>query len=104
MREQTEQVRHEVLRGLILRILVLRDLDWVSFIELKLQLVRGQGQTLRDDDSLMFQLRYLSDRGYVELKRLRAGRADIELQCIRATGRAVDYLDGRLPDDPGIVK
>ena len=38
-----DDVRHEVQRGVILMILIHRNLDWVPFNELKQQLARGQG-------------------------------------------------------------
>ena len=105
MRDLTDDIRHETQRGVILMILIRRSLDWVPFNELKQQLLRGQGYPLTDDE-LRFQLLYLADpiRGYLEMKPLRLGRPE-ELQQlrVRATAKAVDLIDGRIPADPGVA-
>ncbi len=96
-----EDTKHEAERGLLLTILIYRGLDWVTFAELRKQMMR-QGAPVEDRD-LHFHLEYLRGGGYVEVERLRAGRAKIELVRVRATKQAVDLRDGRLPADPGVA-
>jgi hypothetical protein len=98
----TEDVRHEVQRGVILMILTHRGLEWVPFTELRVQLARGQGYPLTDAE-LWFHLRYLTNRGCVETRNARPGRTDLALVQVRATPKAVDLLDGRIEADPGIA-
>lgn len=101
----TDDIRHETQRGVILMILIRRNLDWVPFGELKQQLLRGQGYPLTDDE-LRFQLLYLADakRGYIEMKPLRLGRPEEPEQLqVRATAKAVDLIDGRIATDQGIA-
>ncbi len=101
----TDDIRHETQRGVILMILIRRNLDWVPFGELKQQLLRGQGYPLTDDE-LRFQLLYLSDpaRRYIEMKPLRLGRPEeLEQLQVRATAKAVDLIDGRITADPGVA-
>jgi hypothetical protein len=98
----TDDVRHEVQRGVILMILTHRGLEWVPFSELKVQLARGQGYALTDQE-LWFHLRYLAGRSYVETRSTRPGRSDLSLTQARGTPKAVDLLDGRIPSDPGIA-
>jgi hypothetical protein len=83
-------------------ILTHRNLDWVPFIELRVQLARGQGYPLTDAE-LWFHIRYLTNRGYVETRNTRPGRTDLSLTQVRATTKAVDLLDGRIEADPGIA-
>jgi hypothetical protein len=100
-----DDIRHETQRGVILMILIRRNLDWVPFGELKQQLLRGQGYPLTDDE-LRFQLLYLADptRAYIEMKPLRLGRSQEPQQLqVRATAKAVDLIDGRILPDPGVA-
>ena len=100
-----QDVRDEVVRGIILSILIQHRLAWVAFASLKYQVQIGQGFPIADDD-LGFQLAYLSDRarGYVEARPLRAGRARaFEYAFVRATAKAVDLRDGRIASDPGVA-
>jgi hypothetical protein len=99
-----QDVRDEVVRGVILSILVQHKLSWVGFASLKREIQMGQGFPITDDD-LRFQLAYLGDtaRAYVEAKPLRTGRADaFEYAYVRATAKAVDLRAGRIPTDPGV--
>ncbi len=101
----TDDIRHETQRGVILMILIKRNLDWVPFGELKQQLLRGQGYPLTDDE-LRFHLTYLADpaRSYIETKPLRLGRPEeMEQLQVRATAKAVDLVDGRIPADQGVA-
>jgi|GEM_PF-1146298 len=100
----SEEIRDEILRGVVLIILIKHQLDWVAFSNLKVQVQRGQGYALEDAE-LRFHLAYLSDsaRGYVELKPLRAGRSSAESSFVRATAKAVDLRDGRIAADPGVA-
>jgi len=98
----TDDVRHEVQRGVILMVLTHRDLDWMPFSELKAQMARGQGYPLTDQE-LWFHLRYLAGRSYVETRSTRPGRSDLSLIQVRATPKAVDLLDGRIESDPGVA-
>ena len=98
----SDDVRHEVQRGVILMILAHRCLDWVPFTELKAQLARGQGYPLSDAE-LWFHVRYLGNRGYLDSRNLRPGRTELSLTQVRATPKAVDLLDGRIEADPGVA-
>lgn len=102
MADLTNDIRHEVQRGVILMILVHRNLDWTPFAEVRAQMARGQGYPLTDGE-LWFHLRYLASRAYVETRNLRPGRSDLSLVQVRATPKAVDLLDGRLQADPGVA-
>lgn len=95
-------VRHEVQRGVILMILVHRNLEWVPFSELRAQMARGQGYPLTDAE-LWFHLRYLAGRDYLETRNPRPGRSDLSLYRVRALTKAVDLLDGRIERDVGIA-
>jgi hypothetical protein len=98
-------VRDEVVRGVILRVLIKHGLDWMAFQSLQSQVQLGQGYPLADEE-LRFQLAYLGDkaRGYVESKPLRAGRTRIrEYAFVRATAKAVDLRDGLIASDPGVA-
>jgi hypothetical protein len=95
------EIRDEIVRGVILTILIQRNLEWVPVDLLRLQVLRGQGYVL-SSDALMFHLAYLSDpaRPYVEVRPLRPPRRDA---VVRATAKAVDLHDGRIAADPGIL-
>jgi hypothetical protein len=97
----TTHVKHEAERGVMLRILVDWGLEWMPYHELRMQLASRLGYRISDSE-LKFQLNYLTQGGYAETKQLRAGRPDIELLAVRATTKAVDLLEGRVPPDPGI--
>jgi hypothetical protein len=88
-------------RGLILNVLLDWKLEWIPYTELRVQTMRRAGYYMTDED-LQFHLNYLTGNGYVEAKRLRAGRAEIELTAVRATPKAVDLREGRIEPDPGI--
>jgi hypothetical protein len=98
----TDDVRHEVQRGVILMILTRRGLEWVPFSELRVQMAHGQGYPLTDQE-LWLHLRYLAGRSYLETRSTRPGRSDLSLTQARATPKAVDLLDGRIPSDPGVA-
>src|SRR5207248_4840189 len=98
------EIRDEIIRGVILSVLVKHRLEWVTFGSLRVQVQRGQGYALEENE-LRFHLAYLGDssRGYVENKALRTGRKATDFTLVRATARAVDLLDGRIAADPGVV-
>ncbi len=96
-----KQVQREAQRGLILRILVDWRLEWMPFGELRLQFLRRAGYGVSDEE-LQFHLNYLSRAGYMETKQLRAARAGLELTAVRAAPKAVDLLEGRIAEDPGV--
>lgn len=102
MKNLSKQVQAEAQRGLIVRILVEWRLEWMPFGELRLQMLRRAGYPV-SDDVLQFHLNYLSRAGYVETKQLRAARAGLELTAVRATPKAVDLVEGRIPDDPAVA-
>ncbi len=102
MKNLGKQVQEEAQRGLIARILVEWRMEWMPFGELRLQMLRRAGYPIADE-ALAFHLNYLSHAGYVETKQLRAARAGLELTAVRATAKAVDLVDGRIPDDPGVA-
>jgi hypothetical protein len=99
-----QEIRDEIIRGLILCVLVKNRLEWMTFGSLRVQVQRGQGYALEDSE-LRFHLAYLSDstRGYIESKALRAGRGATDFSLVRATAKAVDLLDGRIDADPGVM-
>ncbi len=97
----SKQVQQEAQRGLIVRVLVDWRLEWMPFGELRLQVLRRTGSALGDDE-LQGHLNYLAQAGYVETKRLRSSLADLELTVARATAKAVDLVEGRLPPDPAL--
>jgi len=100
-----QDVRDEVLRGVILCILVQHKLNWVAFSSLKREIQMGQGFPVTDDD-LGFHLAYLGDtaRLYVEVKPLRTGRGNASgYAYVRATAKAVDLRAGLIPADPGVA-
>jgi hypothetical protein len=101
MKNLTEQVQQEAQRGQIVRILVEWRMEWMPFSELRLQLLRRAGYVV-SVEALEFHLNYLSRAGYVETKQLRAARAGIEMTAVRATPKAVDLVDGRIAEDPGV--
>jgi len=100
----SDDIRREAQRGVILLVLVHQQMNWMPYRELKLQMARGQGYALTDEE-LRYHLAYLSSpsRGYVETRRLRPGVSDPEWSEARATARAVDLLEGRLEPDPGVA-
>ncbi len=102
MKTLSKQVQQEAQRGLIVRILVEWQLEWMPFGELRLQLLRRTGYPVSDEE-LQFQINYLSRTGYVETKQLRAVRAGLEMTTVRAAPKAVDLVDGRIPEDPGVA-
>jgi len=93
--------REEIIRGVILDILIQHRLEWVASDSLRLEILRGQGFVLSSDD-LLFHAAYLADqsRRYVEILPLRGGRDQFQ---IRATAKAVDLHDERIPADPGVM-
>ena len=101
MESLTSDVQREAERGVMVRILVDWGLEWMPYHELRMQLATRLGYRVPESE-LRFHLNYLLQGGYAETKQLRAGRADIELLAIRATVKAVDLLEGRVPQDAGI--
>ncbi len=102
MKNLSEQIQKEAQRGLIVQILVGWRLEWMPFGELRLQFLRRAGYALSDED-LQFHLNYLSKCGYVETKQLRAARAGLDLTAVRSTPKAVDLVEGRIPEDPAVA-
>ncbi len=98
------EIRDEIVRGVILTVLIKHRLEWITFGSLRVQVQRGQGYSLEENE-LRFHLAYLGDstRGYVENKSLRASRGATDFSLVRATARAVDLLDGRIAPDPGVL-
>ncbi len=97
----SKQVRTEAQRGLLLRILVEWQMEWMPSGELGLQFLRRAGYALAERD-LEFHLNYLRSAGYVETKELRAARAGLEMTTVRATTKAVDLVEGRAAEDAGV--
>jgi hypothetical protein len=102
MAEFINEVQAEAQRGLILRILVAWRMEWIPFYDMRIQVLRRLGYVVPDQD-IQFHLKYLEQNGYAESKRLRAGRVDYELQAVRATSKAVDLIEGRIPADEGVA-
>lgn len=101
MKNLSQHVQQEAQRGEVLKILVAWRMEWMPFTELRLQLLRRSGYAVPDED-LKFHLNYLSRAEYVETKQLRAARAGLEMTAVRATARAVDLVEGRIAEDPGV--
>jgi hypothetical protein len=101
MKNLSKQIQQEAQRGLIVRILVEWRLEWMPFGELRLHLLRRTGDPVADE-ALQFHLNYLARAGYVETKQLRAARAGLEMTAVRGTPKAVDLVDGRIAEDPGV--
>ena len=97
----TDEVKNEAERGLMVKILVDWNLEWIPFHELRMQSTRRLGYR-PSDGSMQLHLNYLCQGGYAESKLLRAGRTDLELTAVRATAKAVDLLEGRSAPDAGI--
>jgi hypothetical protein len=97
----TDEVKHEAERGLMVKVLVDWNLEWMPFHELRMQLTRRLGYRPLDS-TMQLHLNYLREGGYAEVKQLRAGRTELELTAIRATAKAVDLLEGRAAPDAGI--
>jgi hypothetical protein len=102
MSSLTEDVKRESERGEILKVLVDWGLEWMPFYELRTQFHSRTDRRLTDSE-VKFHLNYLEQRGYVERKLLRAGRADLELLVVRATSKAADLLSHAIPPDPGVA-
>jgi hypothetical protein len=102
MKNLSKQVQQEAQRGLIVRILVEWRLEWMPFGELRLQVLRRAGYPLADEE-LQFHLNYLARSGYVETKQLRAARAGLEMTAVRAVPKAVDLVEGRIPEDAAVA-
>ncbi len=101
MKKLSKEIQQEAQRGRIVQILVEWRLEWMPFTELRLQLLRRSGTYVSDED-LQFHVNYLARAGYVETKQLRAARTGIEMTAVRATPKAVDLVDGRIAEDPGV--
>ena len=67
--------------------------NWVTFGSLRVQIQRGQGFALEEDE-LRFHLAYLGDsaRGYIENKSLRAGRAATQFLVYTMVGSVTMLL------------
>jgi hypothetical protein len=102
MSSLSKQVQQEAQRGLIVQILVEWRLEWMPFGELRLQILRRTGYPV-SDGALQFHLNYLTRAGYVETKQLRAARAGLEMTAVRAAPKAVDLVEGRIPEDPAVA-
>ena len=96
-----KQAQQEAQRGLIVKVLADWQLEWMPSSELQLQFLRRAGYRLADT-KLEFHLKYLSAAGYLETKQLRAAHAGLELTAVRATTKAVDWVEGRIPPDPAL--
>ena len=97
----TNGVRHESERAVMLRILTDWNLEWAPFYELRLQLMSRLGYRL-PDSQIVFHLNYLVQAGYAEIQWLRPGQMEMDLSTVRATTKAVDLFEGRIPMDPSI--
>ncbi|TLY37021.1 MAG: hypothetical protein E6K60_06050 [Nitrospirae bacterium] len=89
------EIRDEIVRGVILTVLIKHRLEWITFGSLRVQVQRGQGYSLEENE-LRFHLAYLGDstRGYVENKSLRASCWTAALLLIPACSSSVDALQG----------
>lgn len=102
MNKLHDDIHHETERGVMLLALILNDLEWMPAKELQRQMI-GQGFLDFTTESMRFHLNYCEQKGYVERKSLRGGRLGMELETVRATTKAVDLHDGRIPADPGVA-
>jgi len=72
MQKLTDDVQHELERGVILDVLILANLEWLPIRSVRSQLA-GQGFFLADRE-LQFHFNYLEQRGYIDRKPLRSGQ------------------------------
>jgi len=101
MTKISNDVRHEIERGMIILLLIDAQLKPVPLYIL-MGMMEGQGWALDDVEALDFHLTYLSDYGLVERKNPRAGKLQLDIQTVRAMGKAVDLRDGRITPIPGV--
>jgi hypothetical protein len=101
MTKMSDILRYELERGLILMLLIDAQMRPVPNFIL-LGMMEGQGRPLDDMKALDFHLTYLSDYGLVERKHPREGRINLDVQTVRAVGKAVDLRDGRITPVPGV--
>jgi len=90
----------EAHRAAIIRLLVPVYPQGLTFSGLQ-QALMIEGRSLTSEE-INFQLAYLEEGGYVKLERETRRRKTIVLGAA-ATRKAVDLLDGRIAEDPGIA-
>jgi hypothetical protein len=98
----TDEVRNETQRGVVLRILLEWQMEWVPYPDLRGQFHGVTGEWL-PEETMKFHVNYLAENGYAEKRLLRAGLANFEMTVVRATPKAVDLAEKRLAPDPGIA-
>jgi len=101
MKNSSKRIKQEAERGSIVQILVEWQMEWMPVGELRLHLLRRAGHQLTEDE-LQFHLNYLNEKGYVEIKHLRAVRAGLEMTAVRATAAGVDLVEGRIAEHAGV--
>jgi hypothetical protein len=101
MKNTSKRIQQEAERGSIVQILVEWRMEWMPVGELRLHLLRREGNALTEEQ-LKFHLNYLEEKGYVETKHLRAVRAGLEMTAVRATARGVDLAEGRIAEEEGV--
>lgn len=107
MTRLTDDIRHERERGLIIEVLIEAKLKFIP-LYLLVSMMEGQDWPLGEGDpakaleDLNFQLTYLADLGLVERRNPREGKLKLDIQLVRATGKAVDVKDGRIERPTGI--
>jgi len=82
-------------REVVLRILLTRYPDELSFEELRRRLGLQLGRTV-PPRSLLFHIYYLLEGGYIERRAMR------DFTFCKITKKGIDLLDRRFPRDPGV--
>jgi len=101
MKNSSKRIQQGAERGAIVRILVEWRMEGMPVGELRLHLLRRAGYQVSEKD-LEFHLNYLEEKGYVEIKHLRAVKAGLEMTAVRATARGVDLAEGRIAEHAGV--
>jgi DNA-binding PadR family transcriptional regulator len=89
------------IRGRILKIL---DVDYPNEISDRIiSLTLGDISYNVNPAILQGYLNYLTDKGYVECRRLESDELDISMNVAKLTAKGKDLLEGNIPPDPGIA-
>lgn len=90
------------IRGWILKTLYNNLPEWTGDKLLTDILVEG-GYTI-STPSVQGHLRYLSEKGYVEMREAEVTELGLSRVLAKLTSRGVDLVEGSIEDDPGIER
>lgn len=88
------------IRGWILKILYTNLPEWAG--DRLLAQMLEQGKYSVSALEIQGHLRYLEGKGYVEVKEVSVKELGLSRVVARLTSKGVDFVEGNLPDDPGI--